>query len=79
MLEAGNGFAISPMEKAPIIELRAPTSLPRKSCGTGISSCSISFTKLPLAPSIRACQRSRTLTATHQLPAPQVYLRRLPN
>jgi hypothetical protein len=79
MLEAGNGFAISAMEKAPIIELPAPTSLPRTSRGTGISSSSTSFMKLPIAPSIPACQRSRILTANHHFPAPQVYFRRLPN
>jgi hypothetical protein len=69
MLEACNGFAIPPMENALIIELRAhiasahPVITHQRCCATGNSSCSIYFTKLPIASIIRGCRSCRTPTA----------------
>lgn len=69
MFEAFNGYAIPPIEKALVIDLRARVARgirrsPSTSCGSTISNCSISFTKSTIASSTRRCRCCRTPMAT---------------
>jgi len=70
MLEACNGFAIPPMEKAPIIELRAQIAsaypvITHQVLRDWDFELLDLFLKLPIASTIRDCRRCRTPTANH--------------